>query len=32
MGGAKMVDEVGELELGDELPEGKLQESGGGQE
>jgi hypothetical protein len=24
-----MVEEVGELELGDELPEGKLQESGG---
>ena len=25
-GGAKMVEEVGELELGDGLPEGKLQE------
>ena len=24
-----MVEEVGELELGDELPEGKLQEFGG---
>ena len=29
MGGAKMVEEVGELELRDELPEGKLHESGG---
>jgi hypothetical protein len=31
MGGARMVEEVGELELDlrDELPEGKLQESGG---
>jgi hypothetical protein len=28
MGGARMVEKVGELELGDELPEGKLQESG----
>ena len=27
-----MVEEVGELELGDELPKGKLQESGGGEE
>ena len=27
MGGARMVEEVGELELGDGLPEGKLQES-----
>ena len=27
-GGARMVEEVGELELGDGLPEGKLQESG----
>ena len=27
-----MVEEVGELELGDELPEGKLQESRGGEE
>ena len=26
MGGARMVEEVGELELGDGLPEGKLQE------
>ena len=26
MGGARMVEEVGELELGDALPEGKLQE------
>jgi hypothetical protein len=26
MGGARMVKEVGELELGDRLPEGKLQE------
>ena len=26
MGGAKMVEEVGELELGHGLPEGKLQE------
>jgi len=25
-GGARMVEEVGELQLGDELPEGKLQE------
>jgi hypothetical protein len=29
MGGARMVEEVGELELRDELPEGKLQEFGG---
>jgi hypothetical protein len=29
MEGARMVKDVGELELGDELPEGKLQESGG---
>jgi len=29
MGGARMVEEVGELELRDELPEGKLQKSGG---
>jgi len=29
MGGARMAEEVGELELRDELPEGKLQESGG---
>jgi hypothetical protein len=28
MGGARMVEEVGELELEDELHEGKLQESG----
>ena len=28
MGGARMVEVVGELELGDEQPEGKLQESG----
>jgi hypothetical protein len=27
-----MVEEVGELELGDELPEGKLQESKGCEE
>ena len=27
MGGARMVEEVGELELRDELPEGKLQVS-----
>jgi hypothetical protein len=27
MGGARMVEEVGELELEDELPKGKLQES-----
>ena len=27
--GARMVEEVGELELRDELPEGKLQESEG---
>ena len=27
-----MVEEVGELELGDELPEGKLQEFGGCEE
>ena len=27
-----MVEEVGELELGDELPEGKLQESRGCEE
>ena len=27
-----MVEEEGELELGDELPEGKLQESRGGEE
>ena len=26
MGGARMVEEVGDLELGDGLPEGKLQE------
>ena len=26
MGGARMVEEVGDLELGDELSEGKLQE------
>jgi hypothetical protein len=26
IGGARMVDEVGDLELGDELPKGKLQE------
>jgi hypothetical protein len=26
MGGARMVKEVGELELGDRLPKGKLQE------
>jgi len=26
MGGARMVEEVGELELGDRLPKGKLQE------
>jgi hypothetical protein len=26
MGGARMVEEVGELELGDGMPEGKLQE------
>jgi hypothetical protein len=26
MGGARMVEEVGELELGDGQPEGKLQE------
>ena len=26
MGGARMVEEVGYLELGDGLPEGKLQE------
>jgi hypothetical protein len=26
MGGARMVKAVGDLELGDELPEGKLQE------
>ena len=26
MGGARMVEEVGEPKLGDELPEGKLQE------
>ena len=32
IGGARMVEEVGELELGDELPEGKLQESGGCEE
>ena len=32
MGGARMVEEVGELELGGELPKGKLQESGGGEE
>jgi hypothetical protein len=29
MGGARMVEEVGELELRDELPKGKLQESDG---
>jgi hypothetical protein len=29
MEGARMVKDVGELELGDELPEGKLWESGG---
>ena len=29
MGGTIIVEEVGELELRDELPEGKLQESGG---
>jgi hypothetical protein len=29
MEGARMVKDVGELELGDELPEGKLQEFGG---
>ena len=28
MGGVRIVEEVEELELGDELPEGKLQESG----
>jgi hypothetical protein len=27
-----MLEEVGEIELGDELPEGKLQESGGCEE
>jgi hypothetical protein len=27
MGVARMVEEVGDLELGDRLPEGKLQES-----
>ena len=27
-----MVEEEGELEIGDELPEGKLQESRGGEE
>ena len=27
-GGARMVEEVGELELGDGLPKGELQESG----
>ena len=34
MEGARMVEEVGELELelGDKLPEGKLQESRGGEE
>ena len=32
MEGVRMVEEVGELELGDELPEGKLQESGGCEE
>jgi hypothetical protein len=32
MGGTRMVEEVGELELGDELPEGKLQESRGCEE
>ena len=32
MGGARMVEEVGELELEDELPEGKLQESRGCEE
>jgi hypothetical protein len=26
MGSARMVKEIGDLELGDELPEGKLQE------
>ena len=26
MGGARIVEEVGDLELGDGLPEGKLQE------
>jgi hypothetical protein len=28
-GGARMVEEVGELELRDELPKGKLQEPSG---
>ena len=28
MGGVRMVEEVGELELEDELPKGKLQEFG----
>ena len=32
MGGARMMEEVGELEVGDELPEEKLQGSGGGEE
>jgi hypothetical protein len=32
MEGARMVKDVGELELGDELPEGKLQESGGSEQ
>ena len=31
-GGARMVEEVGELELGDELPKGKIWESGGDEE
>ena len=32
MGGVRIVEEVEELELGDELPEGKLHESGGYEE